>query len=461
MSLKGTDASEFALNPAGCEGKTLAGHASCVVQVRLAPTSPGHKTAEVVAEAPGTSPAVASISANALEQASLSIQPASQTFGTVGVTMSSNPFFFLVTNTGQADSGALLLQTTGTHAQDFEIVANATTCTDPLAPGATCNVAIVFTPSAVGNRTAALQVQAAPGGTAAAQLAGEGGNAQLSIDPSSHDFGTAVGTTRTFTVENNGGADTGALQAVIQGTDPADFSIESDQCNYPLSAGATCTVQVRFQPTSSGLKTASLEVSASPGGAVVAQLTGTNPQDATLTLSPSSQDFGTVLVNGSSTRTFTLGNSGGQTSGRLVLPTPWLRLLLRSFGLPSAAGSWRELPGRGDLPPRFRRHEDVDARGLRLTWRNGECRAIGHRNKRCGAIHLPCQPRLRQRGRWAQIQQGRLRDHEHGWTSQRLSRLGGRSSGSLRSQLRRVHEPIVGCRRFVLSVHPVRPNGCG
>lgn len=320
MSLKGSDAAEFSMGATGCEGKTLVAGGSCVVQVRLAPTSSGHKVAEVVAEASNEEPAVASISAEALEPARLVVQPATQNFGTVGVGTPSNVFFFLVTNVGQADSGDVLFQTTGTHAQDFTVDTSGggTTCAGPLGPGGTCNVAVVFTPSALGNRNATLQVFATPGGNAQAQLTGEGGDAQLSIDPASHDFGEGVGTTVTFTVTNNGGVDTGSLQTDIQGTDAGDFAVESDQCNLPLASGGTCTVQVRFDPGSSGLKNATLEVSASPGGTVVAPLSGTNPAPAALTLTPSSQDFGTVVVNGSSTRTFTVGNNGGQTTGALT-----------------------------------------------------------------------------------------------------------------------------------------------
>jgi Protein of unknown function (DUF1565)/Abnormal spindle-like microcephaly-assoc'd, ASPM-SPD-2-Hydin/HYDIN/CFA65/VesB-like, Ig-like domain/Cep192 domain 4 len=317
MSLAGANPGEFQLDPSGCDGTTLVGNGSCVVQVRLYATSAGLKSAELVAEAPGIGAAIASISAQALAPARLIVQPSAQNFGTVGLGMSSNPYTFLVTNAGDTDTGMLLAQLQGTYAHDFSIDPTASTCGAPLAQGASCTFAVVFSPSALGSRAATLQVFSTPGGTAEAQLSGEGGDAQLTIVPGSYDFGINIGALITFTITNNGAVDTGIPQVGVQGGDAGDFSIESNSCTVPLGPGGACNVEVKFLPTSAGTKSSSLEVSASPGGTVVAPLTGSNPGPAALLMAPTSHDFGMVLVGGTATTTFTISNEGGQSTGNL------------------------------------------------------------------------------------------------------------------------------------------------
>ncbi|MFW5739547.1 MAG: choice-of-anchor D domain-containing protein, partial [Myxococcota bacterium] len=314
LSLAGADAAEFALNATGCHGFILAPGEACAVQVRLKATSAGIKTAELVAEAPNVVQAVASLSAEALEPARLVIQPSVQNFGTVGVGSSSNPYTFLVSNTGDEPSGDVSSQMQGTNAQDFSIDPNESTCTGSLEPGASCKYVVFFSPSALGTRAATLQVFSSPGGTVQAQLSGEGGDAQLSIDPLSHDFVDAIGSSVTFAVTNNGAVDTGVPQVAIQGVDAAEFTIDGNGCAFALGAGASCSVQVSFHPSSPGSKSASLQVSASPGGTVVAPLTGTNPEAAMLEVSPTNHDFGPVVVNGQASKEFTVTNAGEQDS---------------------------------------------------------------------------------------------------------------------------------------------------
>ncbi|MFB3904581.1 MAG: GEVED domain-containing protein [Acidobacteriota bacterium] len=88
---------------------------------------------------------------------------------------------------------------------------------------------------------------------------------ELTVSPSSHLFGVeeldncAAGSPVTFTVKNSG-ADPRVVHLVSLGGPDADqFSLEVDNCtNHSLAAGQTCTVEVRFCPTSVGSKGANL-----------------------------------------------------------------------------------------------------------------------------------------------------------------------------------------------------------
>lgn len=79
---------------------------------------------------------------------------------------------------------------------------------------------------------------------------------------------------KTFTVSNMGGSPSGALGAAVSGPDSAYFSINDDACSgVSLAAGTSCTLDVTFAPDS-GIWSATLSVSGSPGGTAPAPLTG-------------------------------------------------------------------------------------------------------------------------------------------------------------------------------------------
>jgi uncharacterized repeat protein (TIGR01451 family) len=104
----------------------------------------------------------------------------------------------------------------------------------------------------------------------------------------------------TFTVRNAGQSPTGT--PAVDLSDNAHFRISSNGCAAGLAPGATCSVGVRFAPTSVGRKQGvSLRVSADPGGPVVAGVEGTgrarltvaNAGGGRVTSSPVGIDCGT------------------------------------------------------------------------------------------------------------------------------------------------------------------------
>jgi hypothetical protein len=108
----------------------------------------------------------------------------------------------------------------------------------------------------------------------------------LSVVPTSFDYGeieTGTGTDPvTFTVANNGPADSGALDVTIEQSDPRQFNFGKripgvdDTCSgATLASGETCTVGIEFAPTSDGSHQATLLVTADPGGTASAALSGT------------------------------------------------------------------------------------------------------------------------------------------------------------------------------------------
>ncbi|HEX8110221.1 MAG TPA: choice-of-anchor D domain-containing protein, partial [Kofleriaceae bacterium] len=145
-------------------------------------------------------------------------------------------------------------------------------------------------------------------------------------------FGT-VGTgtttsTMSCTVTNNGEAPSGALSIVLAGSDPGQFSLaapSSGDCmpgTTQLAGGSTCTVRVAFDPTTTGAKSARVDVSGTPGGSGSCTLSGTGVDPAALSPATTSNAFDSVQLGQSgSAFTWTITNTGGVPTGTLTRST--------------------------------------------------------------------------------------------------------------------------------------------
>jgi|GEM_PF-1458478 len=322
LSLQGTNAEDFAITSNPCP-QALPANQSCVIGVHLAPQTAGAKVATLVATANPGGTASASLSGRGLRPAVLSITPLVQDFGTIASGTSSGPFPFVVSNDGETTSGSVSVSVSGDDTADF-VVDSATTCHDPLDPGATCVAVIRFSPVTDGAKDAVLHATAAPGGDVTSSLTGTGGTPSLEIMPDTWNFGDVpVGGTSsfaTFDVINQGNVQSSVPTVSLTQSAPADFSVVSNECTAPLDPQASCTVQVQFKPTVAGIGAATLQVTANPGGSAVAPLQGRGLAPAQLSLTPPSFDFGTLPLNTSSApAVFTLTNTGDVATSNLTI----------------------------------------------------------------------------------------------------------------------------------------------
>ena len=320
-AITGAQASVFAVAENNCQGQTLAAAATCTVTLTFAPTAPGAAAASitVVGNPGGSATAALAGTGTGGGTAAISMTPTALDFGSVVTPQSSSTTTFTIANDGSAPSGALTVALGGADAASFAITSDS--CTGQLLPaGATCTVTARFTPVSAGSKAASLDVTGTPGGTATAALTGLGltpGN--LSIAPGTRDFGPveqgAMSSAFTFTITNTGGQATGALAATLTGTGANQFMLSANGCTAALAGMATCTVAVRFAPTSSGAKSATLTVTGTPGGSVTATVNGMALAPASLAIAPTAQNFGDVVVGGTASVTLMVSNPGGVASG--------------------------------------------------------------------------------------------------------------------------------------------------
>jgi hypothetical protein len=165
------------------------------------------------------------------------------------------------------------------------------------------------------------------GGGTAPQGGGSAGggaaSAALKLTPGTKNFGSvalASSSTYTFILENLGNLAAENLVTQIPSNTGGFFVLQTD-CPTILPASMNCQILVEFKPTAAGMKVGTLEAKSSVGMAQ-ATLRGEVLSGASLSISPLEWDFMSVPVNGNSGKLFTVTNTGGVTSGNVVISVP-------------------------------------------------------------------------------------------------------------------------------------------
>jgi uncharacterized repeat protein (TIGR01451 family) len=246
----------------------------------------------------------------------VSLSPPAIAYGTQLVNTASDTQTSVLTNAGTAPLTITSIAMGGADAGDF---AQVNDCPATLAPGEGCTLSVTFTPSAVGSRTAAVEiVDNATGSPHSLPLTGTGQapGPAVTLTPTSLAFGTVgIGLTsaaKPVTLANTGNGPLTISGIAIAGTHPGDFN-QSNDCPGTLAAGGSCTIDVRFAPTATGTRSASLRITDDAPGSphsVALGGSGTTPL-AKVKLSATTLAFGNqVLGVASAVKTLTVTNTG-------------------------------------------------------------------------------------------------------------------------------------------------------
>lgn len=202
----------------------------------------------------------------------VTVSPASLTWGSVALGGSGTAKVVTLTNTGTAMLNISSITTSG----DFAQTPSTKPCGTTLAAGAFCKINVTFTPTQLGVRSGSLTItDNATGSPQTVTLSGTG-IVQAALTPASKSFGTVtVGTSspaKVFTLSNKQSV---ALTGISMAT-TGDYSVSATTCSTSLAAKSSCTISVVFTPTQKGTRTGTLQVSDSAlGSPQTSSLTGT------------------------------------------------------------------------------------------------------------------------------------------------------------------------------------------
>jgi hypothetical protein len=135
-------------------------------------------------------------------------------------------------------------------------------CGGTVAPGASCNINITFSPASQGTKTGTMSINdSASIKPQVIELSGAG--TIVTLSPPSLDFGSqrkhSTSSPQLIKLTNTGAATLNITKMSLHGLDPYDFS-ETSNCPSSLGAGASCTITVTFSPLILGQRSAILYV---------------------------------------------------------------------------------------------------------------------------------------------------------------------------------------------------------
>ena len=311
------------ITASGCSGMTLAPTATCTISISATPVAAGAISGSVSVSEGTSAPKLILVSGIATMPGQFSLTPSSLDLGKVPPKAVATDTV-VMTNQGATGLSGIVITINGTG---FTL-APATTCSDTLAVGQTCDIVVSFTGTTAGPASGSIIV--GQGGVTKTVMltATVQSPAKLAMTPVTAAFTATAGLTSmpvTFYVTNSGDVVSGIPMAVLGGPNAADFSISSNSCVTALVGGAmvSCQLSVVFSPKSATATSeqAILTVTDSGPGAssATAALTGTPILPSNLALS-GGPDLGTVMVGATSAAvTFTLKNTGDNASGSVTL----------------------------------------------------------------------------------------------------------------------------------------------
>ena len=238
---------------------------------------------------------------------------------------------FTVTNPGTVASGPLSLVF---NRPEFAFAdAGAGGCvlgeTD-LASGQSCNLRVTFSPQERGPLEAVASVTSSGAGSMSLGLRGQGLVAGLlQVSATTLDFGGVVPrdtTSQSVVVENQGDEPLTLARVAFDPADVGVFTIADSNCGegIVLAAGATCRVQVAFQPVQEGVAAVGSLLLQTAGGDQTQRvaLSGRGLVGGALlveAVTAGEEDFGPVVLGETLERSFRVSNPSMQESGPITL----------------------------------------------------------------------------------------------------------------------------------------------
>jgi hypothetical protein len=237
---------------------TVGAHSTTLTLIDNATTSPQHV-------------ALTGTGIAGLTTTSSSLMFGSVKFGTKGVKS------FSVIN-HQTQPVTLIESFSGTNASNFSKTGG--TCTTTLAAGKSCSIIVSFTPGVLGTESGTLSIFDSPDPLSPYTVAlSTGPTIPETVAPLTLAYGTvSQSSSRTLkTTVTNKSPFTISIGSAVSGANAADFTITGGTCGATLAGNSSCTIGVKFKPTTTASESATLAVTVpqDPTSPHAVSLTGT------------------------------------------------------------------------------------------------------------------------------------------------------------------------------------------
>jgi hypothetical protein len=311
FSVAGPNASDFVVTSNTCTG-ALAGSASCTLKVAFDATALGLRAAGLRFKIGTVSQDVLVAGFGSSSTQLLTLESAVD-FGLATVGASSPQNAVAIQNTGAVPVSITGYSFAGTNPTEFSVA--STSCGSQLAAGAICDVNLIFTPAGPNERTASLRVaDSATGSPQSVGLSGVGQSALLSLTvPAAVDFSSTVAGTpvnANVAIYNNGTTPVTVNKTAISGTNASDFVVTYNPCSN-VNPENGCNIQVTFNPTAAGVRTATLKITdTATGSPQSVTLVGVGQVSSASLSVPSAVAFPSLLVGSYNSQSLTLVNTG-------------------------------------------------------------------------------------------------------------------------------------------------------
>jgi len=270
--------------------------------------------AAYIASVAGGTPSYLTVSAAPLA----TLSATSVAFGSVTVGNTSPTRAITLTNGGSA---ALSINTLSSNHSAYTLSHNCPISPATLAVASACTLSLSFTPPAASAYNSSVSVSTnAASGTQSISLSGAGAAAAVALlswsgSPSALSFAaTTVGSSsavQTLTLLNQGSTAATLSAITLGGTDAADFLLGGTcAAATSLAANGSCTVTVAFQPSATGSRSATLQVSAAN-----ASNPGSLSLSGTATAASSGSTAGTGSTSAGTTSNTATSNSNSNEGG--------------------------------------------------------------------------------------------------------------------------------------------------
>jgi hypothetical protein len=258
ITIVGADAQDFTQTNK-C-GTSLPPGRSCQIHVTFAPKRVADLAASVQVSYQG-GPQLVSLTGTGVSAATVSLTPSKLTFPLqlVGTMSGAQPA--TLKNTGSTTVTISKISATAPFSQ-------TNNCPESLTEGQSCDIQVSFEPTAKGPASGKLSVtDDATGSPQTVALSGTG--TVVKFSPIGVNFGDQKVGTKSAPVPvqltNTGKTALSITKIAITGKDPADFS-QTNNCGKSVPPGHSCTINITFQPTAKGSRSANLSASDDGGG---------------------------------------------------------------------------------------------------------------------------------------------------------------------------------------------------